>query len=227
MSLRLPRVCHAGLSGRDVYAYERTFHQLGIRHRDASHLFGVHAVHNTMHFQRQHHLHVDGVIGRATFSELVKHFDGYSKLLVRKEIAQLAVTPRDLVCGAAIAMYHHRPFPYEEVRPYPGSLDAVYVRGSDCSGTAEVAYRYAYGHFGGAKVPDPSGLHFDGYGYTGTDLNHGNRVWTPHHGDLAFFYPTYSHVGIVLDRNRTFSHGRPGDPTIIPTSWATMLRSYL
>jgi len=183
-------------------------------------------VDNTIVFQKRHNLKMDGVVGQHTFDAMRQYFDGYDKYLLRKAIKRAEIPgPRELIIGAALAMYHHRPFTYEEVRPYPMTLSGFYARGSDCSGTSTGCYHYANGYH--SSVPDPNNMHFDGYGSTYSMTPHGSRVTAARPGDLAFYYPTYSHVGVVLDSTRVFSHGKPGDPTIIPLSWATQVRSYL
>jgi hypothetical protein len=180
----------------------------------------------TRHVQHLHGLQADGVLGPKTFEHLAPHFDGYDKWLVRHTSVQPPPHPRDLIVGACLAMLRHAPFPYEEIRPYPSTFDELYRVGSDCSGTSTLAYKYADTAFPGL-VSDPNGFGFDGYGYTGTLLNHGTRTTTPHSGDLCFYYPTYSHVGVYLGGGRVFSHGAPGQPHVIGSSYATQIRTYL
>ncbi len=224
--LKLPRVCHAGLRGPDVHAYSRVYRSAGVRHRKPTTFFGVHMVDNTQHFQKNHGLRQDGVVGPKTFDAMRPYFDGYDRYLLKKEITQLKVPgPRELIVGAALAMYHNRPFPYEEVRPYPNTLAGFYSRGSDCSGTSTGCYHYA--HLSHSNVSDPNEMNFNGYGSTYSMVPRGAKVINALPGDLAFYYPTFSHVGVYLGNGNVFSHGKPGDPTIIPLSWATMVRSYL
>lgn len=230
MTLTLPRVCHMGLSGPDVLAYSRTYHQLGIRKRDQTRHYGMRMFGNTQHFQRDHSLKQTGTIGTATFDVLKKHFDPYSKWLVGQADQKYDITGRDLVVGTNLAMMRIASFPYEQVRKYPFTLAAMDENGSDCSGTFEFGFYVAHLHM--PNILDPSGLKFDGYGYTGTLLEHGRRVTSPKPGDAAFFYPDYSHVGCYLGNGRIFSHGHPptaSDPSphIIGTGGVTMWRSYL
>jgi hypothetical protein len=223
--LTLPRVCHAGMSGPDVYAYSRTMKQLGIRHRKPSRYFGVHLANNLLTYQKQHHLPHTGHVGEQTFASLRKHFDGYSRVLIRRADTKYQPHARDYIVGACLAMLHHAPFPYREVRPYPDTLQQVYSQGSDCSGTSCSAYKYAHGidH----SVPDPAGFDFSGYGSTYTMITHGVRVSSPEKGDLCFYYATFSHVGVYLGDGKVFSHGKPGDPHVVASSFATQFRRYL
>lgn len=224
--IKQPRTAHAGIRGPDIKAYSRTLRRVNIRHRPVTRFFGLHMVEGTRHFQREHGLTADGVLGPKTFEKLAPHFDGYDKWLIRHTTVKPPPHPRDLVAGACLAMLRHSPFPYHEVRPYPASFDLLYHEGSDCSGTSTLAYKYAHTAQPDA-VGDPNGFGFDGYGYTGTLLNHGTRTTTPHHGDLCFYYPAYSHVGVYLGDGRVFSHGGPGQPIVIASSFATQIRSYI
>lgn len=221
-----PRIAHAGQKGPDIKAYSRTYRRLGIRHRPTTSFFGGHMVDNTQHFQHSHGLRADGVIGPKTFEKLAPHFDRYDKYLLKNTQVKPPPNPRDLIVGACLAMLRHSPFPYHEIRPYPATFDQLYRTGSDCSGTSTLSYKYAHTAYPGL-VSDPNGFGFDGYGYTGTLLNHGTRTTTPRPGDLCFYYPTYSHVGVYLSSGRVFSHGAPGQPHVIGSSYASQFRTYL
>lgn len=234
--MSIPRVAHLGVKGPDVIAYKRTLVRLGFREQQENDqnrqhhklgFYGVKMVHEVAHFQRHRGLRATGNVNEQTFELLARHFDGYDKWLIKQERKRLLPEPWELVVGAWVAMLRHAPFPYIQIRPYPPELSLFYSRGSDCSGTFEGAYHYAHLEYP-SRVPDPSGFGFDGYGYTGTLLNHGSRVSTPAPGDAAFYYWDYHHVGGVLDHSgRVFSHGKPGDPHITSASYATEFRRYL
>lgn len=223
--VHLPRYCHAGLNGPDVTAYSEIYRRIHLRDRPKTRHFGLFMVAETRRFQREHGIRSDGVVGPKTFEALRPHFNSYDRWLFQKETKLIIPSASILVVGAMTAMYKHRPFRYIETRPYPDELRLFWEHGSDCSGTSTGGYHYAYLFH--KDTPDPNGLHFDGYGYTGTMLNHGTRVGSPAPGDLCFYYPTYSHVGVYLGGGRVFSHGHTGDPRIIPSSWATQTRRYL
>jgi hypothetical protein len=232
VTLTLPRVCHAGLSGPDVRAYSRVYRGLGIRQRRETRFFGVHMVGNTEHFQRDTTYHMGvtlkptGIINQATFLALRPHLDPYSRYLIGLADKQLTVNPRDLVVGMWLAMLRLAPFPYEQIRPYPsGDLAMLDRVGSDCSGTFELAYKYAHGH--DPTIPDPSNYDFDGYGWTGSLDANGTKVRTPRPGDACFYYPDHGHVGGFLGGDRVFSHGKTGDPHVTSSSFAVEFRSYL
>lgn len=224
--LTLPRECHAGLRGPDVRIYSRVMRQLGIRLRDETDFFGWHLVGNIEHFQRDHKMAVTGHVHQVTFDALRPHFTPHEREVLLRADVRYAPHPRDYIVGACLGMLHDAPFPYREVRPIPDTIGDVEREGSDCSGTSITAYHYSHLRFG--SVPDPSGNDFDHYGSTIVYMARGGRrVTVPQPGDCVFYYPAYSHVGIYLGNGRVFSHGKPGDPTVIPSSWATMIRSYL
>lgn len=226
MTLTLPRVCHAGLHGPDVRAYSRTYRRLHIRLKRETNFFGMFMVGNTEHFQRDHGLPETGIVNQATFLALRPHFDPYDRYLIALADKTLTVTPRELVVGMWIAMLRVAPFPYEQIRPYPsGDISNLDRLGSDCSGTFELAYKYAHGH--DATIQDPSNFAFDGYGWTGTLLDNGRRVSTPRPGDACFWYPDRGHVGGYLGGGKAFSHGKPGDPHVAPTTACVEFRTYL
>lgn len=72
----------------------------------------------------------------------------------------------------------------------------------------------------GGSFPDPNGLDYNGYGYTGTEIQHGRRVdWRA--GARAFtslFYGrgVISHVTTKLTATTCESHGWEGDPSENP-----------
>jgi hypothetical protein len=235
VTIALPRVAHLGVKGPDVVAYKRTLVRLDFREQaenDANKRhhtlngYGLRLGQEVAHFQHRRGIHVTGNVNRDTFELLARHFDSYDRWLIGQEVKRLQPEPWELVTGAWVAMLRHAPFPYEQVRPYPRELDLFYRLGSDCSGTFEGAYHYA--HLEYPHLQDPSGLGFDGYGYTGTLLSHGRRVSTPEPGDAAFYYSDRHHVGGVLDHSgRVFSHGKPGDPHVISAAYAVEIRRYL
>lgn len=76
-----------------------------------------------------------------------------------------------------------------------------------------------------AGLPDPNGLGYNGYGYTGTMAAHGRVVWQRGQslgllrpGDLIFYgggWP-HHHVTMYLGGGRVFSHGTNTGPFNLP-----------
>lgn len=76
----------------------------------------------------------------------------------------------------------------------------------DCSMYVTNAYR-------AAGLRDPNGFGFNGYGYTGTLVVHGTRVFgVPRAGDLVFYGSPISHVAIATGGGYVSSHGSEPGP---------------
>ena len=96
----------------------------------------------------------------------------------------------------------------------PGQLPCI----CDCS--AFVTYCYSW-----AGAPDPNGLGYNGSGYTGTLLGHGQWI-QPNEvqaGDVVVYGPgTGWHTAVVVDANifdpLTVSMGQQGDPSYVRVS---------
>lgn len=88
----------------------------------------------------------------------------------------------------------------------------------DCSSSVTGLYWLAH-------LPDPNGLGYNGYGYTGTQAAHGVVVWRIGQplsqlkpGDLIFYgggWP-HHHVTMYLGNGRVFSHGTSLGPYNLP-----------
>lgn len=92
----------------------------------------------------------------------------------------------------------------------------------DCSSSTTGLYWLAH-------LPDPNDLGYAGYGYTGTQANHGRLVWVHGQsltrlrpGDLIFYgrWP-YRHVSMYLGAGLVFSHGSEGGPYLLPVLYRT------
>lgn len=99
---------------------------------------------------------------------------------------------------------------YGQVRPYPTNPRALPML-TDCSGFATLAYKDAGG-------PDPNGLGFSGYGFTGTILSHCQHIPASEckPGDLIVYGPgSGHHVVIAIEAGAnpmTVSHGQEAGP---------------
>lgn len=117
-----------------------------------------------------------------------------------------AVSTRTKLLNAAKYGYAHRMnMHYAEVRPMPSSLTlaASRVIYTDCSTFATLVYKMA-------GQPDPNGFRYNGYGFTGTLINHGRRVAISalQPGDLIFYgVPTIVHVSVAAGGGMCYSDG--------------------
>jgi len=117
---------------------------------------------------------------------------------------------------------------YAQVRPMPSSWRLPFT--TDCSGFVTLCYRLA-----GAK--DPNGLGYNGEGYTGTLLDHGETIplWQAKPGDLVIWgtFPGH-HVAVIVAVSNPadpelVSHGRKQGPEIVSllAETAGQRRSYV
>jgi cell wall-associated NlpC family hydrolase len=115
---------------------------------------------------------------------------------------------------------------YSNVRPIPSSLQAAESTPTDCSGFVTLCYKEA-------GAPDPNGLGYSGYGYTGTLIEHGRKTSSPTGGDLHF-WSNPGHVAIDVGDGQVIGWGEapgPRETTIqgqsIPSQRYLGARSYL
>lgn len=101
---------------------------------------------------------------------------------------------------------------YGQVRPIPAKPRKLPLV-TDCSGFATLAYKWA-------GAPDPNGRDYNGTGYTGTLLAHGDQVAAPLPGDLIIFGEAPGHhVTVYMETWHgawvTCSHGTELGPVRI------------
>jgi cell wall-associated NlpC family hydrolase len=119
-------------------------------------------------------------------------------------------TGQKIVAAARWGIANEPRIHYGEVRPYP--LARTLPLTTDCSGFVTLCY-----FLGGA--PDPNGLGYSGYGFTGTLLRHLHETENPLAGDLVVWgaYPGH-HVALVLEAGvdpLLCSHGAERGPVAI------------
>ena len=105
-----------------------------------------------MAFQRVNGLVVDGIVGPQTWAKLD------------------ALAPSDLADAirdeASWGVVHEAEIHYGQLRPIDGlATPHKLPLATDCSGFVTLCYKWA-------GAPDPNGRGYDGYGYTGTLLQH-------------------------------------------------------
>lgn len=96
---------------------------------------------------------------------------------------------------------------------------------------------FATGVYWIAGCPDPNGLGYNGFGYTGTLARHGKVVSLAQSklGDLVFYGtgPVWSHVAVISDATgarHVYSHGHEGGPFLVSIDYRGdrgEIRSYI
>lgn len=209
------RTIKVGDRGADVLAVKRALVRAGYGKHGMliTTRMGGAAMRNVHRFQHAHHLPV-GNYNHATHNRLLPYFDARGRDLLH-DYLKLGV--RDRIVNTAIyAVLRNAQIHYTQ-----GSERMYGVRNhikppkvpiyEDCSSFATWCYWVA-------GAPDPNGLHYNGYGYTGTQISHGHRVVHPSPGDLAFYGWGYNgapkHVALCIGGVRIVSHGSESGPQI-------------
>ena len=160
-------------------------------------VFGPATLEAVVRFQREHHLKVDGIVGPQTWKAL-----GIAPVIT---IGALT-SPADYALWYLRLQQAHHCLSYQERRPMVLVRPPAWPPYMDCSTFVTLCYR-------DAGWPDPNGLRYDGYGYTGTLADHGVRV---HLSQMAasdlVFYSDPDHVTIAVGDGRVVSMGQPGEP---------------
>lgn len=185
-----PRDCHLGMRGRDVTAYQRALKAAKIRLVAPTGIYGRNTRRNVLAFQQHHGLVADGIIGANTYKHLYPLFDGFSLYLLRT--TKVPDDRRTKIVATAMHGVSDAPaIHYAQNRPIPHAYKLPMY--TDCSGFATLCYELA-------GAPDPNNFAYDGWGYTGTMLNHGSwvNVGQCKPGDLVFYGNPVNHVAIFV-----------------------------
>lgn len=162
-------------------------------------IFGPRTEEAVVAFQRVNGLAVDGIVGPQTWAKLD------------------AMTPSGLpaaIRGEAFwGLAHEAEIHYAQLRPIDGLTSPRKLPlSTDCSGFVTLCYKWA-------GAPDPNGRGYDGYGYTGTLLEHMRQVSQAQAraGDLVLWADSVRtrHVAMVLDTGSDpllVSHGSEPGP---------------
>lgn len=229
MIVPFTRSVKRGSRGRDVIAVKRALSHAGyIKWGGFTPIFGPFAVKSLRKFQQQHHLHVDGIVGRNTLKRLAPYFDAYAFFLYvgYPPSKSKEVRTRNKIVAYALWGYNNRArVHYAQYRPMDRLKNLKFLPiWDDCSEFATKAYKFA-------GAPDPNGRGYNGFGYTGDELKHGKTVSLSHakKGDLVHYGPN-KHVAIYIGSGKVISHGSEGGPYLLPVKYRSdysQVRSYL
>lgn len=163
--------------------------------------------------------------GTAAWLALEPYLGAYDRLRIRRHNRAVAKAKKDLAAKKAaqrvgeltssaarellkqtsLRFYSLRGnYVYKQYRPMPGCLfcRAAHYR-LDCSSAVTEIFRES-------GRPDPNGLGYNGYGFTGTLWNHGRLTQSPQAGDLAFYGvegTSSAHVAIHVSPTAVVSFG--------------------
>lgn len=222
-----PGVFRPGSKGVPVAVIQRTLkNKLGYSKIVPKGVWGSNTTKAVKDFQRRMGLPQSGNYGIKTHARLKGHMSEVDRALLRKYVAKQAAAKIaaarqahvDKMVSGAITMIRQAPL----IHYTQGSLrmssithkqTPSEVRWGDCSGLATYLYWWA-------GLPDPNGLGYNGYGYTGTLCKNGRSipVTDARPGDLVFYGygAPWVHVTVVISGagyNATvFSHGSERGP---------------
>lgn len=150
---------------------------------------------------------LDGAKGLPLAYRLRRHARGYG--ISREDRIRAAI-----VKWARQGVHDEPSIHYAQIRPIPHAWRLPFT--TDCSGFVTLCYQLA-----GAR--DPNGLGYNGEGYTGTLLEHGETIplWQAKPGDLVIWgwFPGH-HVAVIVDVSNPadvllVSHGREQGPELV------------
>jgi hypothetical protein len=215
-----------GSTGPGALAVHRVCWHAGVRKRPPkgfSRVIGPFGVIFIKRLQKKLGVKVDGVYGMTTHKKAaakgyIKAYEAQLFTLVKTKT--LEDERRDKIVATALFGYHNRgvihytqgPLRMEGVRRRlrPPSIP----RWEDCSSFATWCYWVS-------GTADPNRLNYNGQGYTGTQINHGEHISGSNlkQGDLVFYGrgSAPSHVAVYVGSGRVVSHGSEVGPLFLDT----------
>ena len=224
----LPRWLSLGSRGRDVRALQRALRRAGHRPRalPLTNVFDADVDAELRAFQTARGLEVDGVLGPLAYAALGEFYDARGRWLVSQvpavEREPAGVPPADASARQRIVQAARLGYERRDEIGYTQNpkkrMDGVrrqvrppaVPRWEDCSSFATWCY-FAAG------APDPNGSNYDGFGFTGTQIEHGAKTSDPRPGDLCFYGPSpnqITHVALYVGNGRMVSHGNESGPSL-------------
>lgn len=172
-----------------------------------------------------------GVYGPRSHVKLANYYDAYGAARLRaiaraRQVATIqaagVAAMRLVVAHRGVIHYTQSPMRMSGVRN--GYLPPSFGKWEDCSSEATwIAYvmNAAAKRIGGS-FPDPNGLGYSGWGYTGTQTAHGREV-SAFRGPIAFTFVFYGspigHVAVKQTAGYVMSHGSERGPRNEPIGY--------
>lgn len=228
----LIREVHKGSVGPDVRAIKRALAKAGHGSGIVFHTrMGAIATLRLKAFQRRCGVRADGVYGKATHYRLAPFFDAYGwSLMAKAPKPPTPSTKRQGIVKAAIYASQRR----FEIHYTQSGLRMQGVRErirlprvphyEDCSSLVTWLYWLV-------GAPDPNGLGYNGYGFTGTQIMHGRRISASQlrPGDLVFYggwtrWSAPTHVAVYIGNGKVVSHGSESGPQVLSLYYRSINR---
>lgn len=230
----LPRQIELGSRGRDVRALRRVLRRLGyleLPRGEVGPKFDAATDAAVRAYQRAEGLEVDGQVGPVTFASLLPSYRRIERWLVSQVDPKRIRGTRHRIVAAAYVGYRNKEALHytQDARRMEGVRGRIrppqHPSWEDCSSFATWCYW-------AAGAPDPNGRDYDGFGFTGTQVQHGAATKEPRPGDLVFYGggSIPSHVSIYVGNGRVVSHGSEPGPYLLAIDYRgdrSGIRSYL
>ena len=232
--VKLPRQIELESRGRDVRALKRVLRRLGyldLSRGEAGPHFDAATDSAVRAYQRDKGLEIDGQVGPITFVSLLPSYSRYERWLVSQVDPKKVRGCRHRIVATAFVGYKNKEALHytQDARRMEGVRQGVrpprHPAWEDCSSFATWCYW-------AAGAVDPNGLGYNGFGYTGTQVQHGKTTNSPRPGDLVFYGggSVPSHVAVYVGNGKVVSHGSEPGPYLLPIDYRSdrsQVRSYV
>jgi peptidoglycan hydrolase-like protein with peptidoglycan-binding domain len=231
---KLPRQIELDSRGRDVRALKRVLRRLGYLDLPAGEVgpvFDAATDAAVRAYQRDKGLEVDGQVGPNTFTSLLPSYTRFERRLVSQVDPTKIRGKRHKIVATAFVGYKNKEALHytQDARRMEGVRQAIKPPGhpawEDCSSFATWCYW-------AAGAPDPNGLGYNGFGYTGTQVQQGKTTNDPRPGDLVFYGggAVPAHVAVYVGNGKVVSHGSEPGPYYLPIDYRSdrsQVRTYV
>lgn len=206
----LARHLSMGMKGRDVTAVQLALRNAKMREHKPTGRYGRATKHQVGEFKRHAGVHELGY-GPGTHKHLWPYFGRTARHLYAEAANNIEKTHVvHGVVAAGMLGYNERDvihYTQDGRRMQDFAPPPNVPNWTDCSGFDTWTYKS-----GGA--PDPNGFGYNGYGFTGTMIEHGTEISTPVVGCLVFYGHPISHVALYIGNGRVISHGSEAGPNL-------------
>lgn len=219
----LARHLSMGMKGRDVTAVQYALRHAGVREGKPTGRYGKATKHQVGEFKRHAGIKDENGYGTHTHKHLWPEFGIRARRLYREAANNIGKSQvvHDVVAAGMLGYeerayihYTQGPDRMKDFAPPPNVPNDT-----DCSAFDTWCYKS-----GGA--PDPNGFGYNGYGFTGTMLEHGTQIATPVVGCLVFYGHPVSHVALYIGNGRVISHGSEAGPLLLDVHYRSDFNQY-